>query len=728
MTPMRVFSRWSPTGRIAPGKSALRAIAIHALFRRPNAARSSVHLIDANQATQSGGVDTARREMDGQDLNGPAVDLLSHVSSASPPMTQEAVIAAAVAVRPGEQRREEVRMPWSPRIASWIIAGNLLVALVLTATTVANLQTGRDVDLDRARDAAENLAHVLGSELAAELRLVDNALTTAALRYERAGYAPGSEHVLKLALKEQEKLLPFVSALRTADASGHVKREFADGAASFSIADRDYFKSAESSEGMIISEPMLSRAFDGWCVIAAKRLRSSDGQFHGIVYATLSSAHFHGLFRAIDLGKDGAVSLRTDSLRLVARYVAADPESVKDLGSTQVSDQLRTELSLNREAGSYITPTALDGVERVTAYRRLPGYPLTVLAGLSTDHYLAPWRSTALRHWFFTGLTLLLVAAGSAMLYVLHLREYRARVHAARLATEQSLLLDNELVGMLRVKERRILWANRAACRMLGYDSKQLCGAATRMLYAEESSYTLVGEQGYPSLHAGGKFRTQLQVRTFDGRAMWVDLSGAMLLESESIWMMTDIDKLKHSEAHANHLALHDPLTGLANRRLLELQLRQALAQRRRSGLEVAVGYIDLDGFKPVNDELGHEAGDAVLRTVAARLLREVRANDTVARMGGDEFALVLADVEGRDGAMGILQRSIEAIQLPIALDGGVQITVGCSIGLVLSGDKVMSAEKLLQTADEAMYAAKRAGRRQIVCAPEVPAQADVST
>lgn len=610
------------------------------------------------------------------------------------------------------------------RIIGWIVIGNLIVAAVLILATIIDLRNSRDVELQRAHEAAENLAHGLSSELAAELRLVDNALTTVSLRYARSSRTPGNKQVLQLAMQEQEKLLPFVSALRAADAAGNIAIALSDGASPFSIADRDYFDAARSSTGMILSEPMVSRAFGGWCVVAARRLQTEDGEFRGIVYVTLSSAHFNQRFRELELGKDGAISLRTDSLRLVARYAAADPDSVKGLGGDQVSEQLRTELDSNPDAGWYITPTALDGIERATAYRRLPGYPLTVLAGLSTEQYLAPWRSSAIRHWSFTALTLLLVAGGSALLYTVHLREHQARLRAARLAKEQTLLLENELVGMLRVKGRRILWANRAACRMLGYAPQQLQHASTRLLYADDATFELVGAHGYASLHAGKQFRMELQVRTSDGRALWVDLSGALLPDAESIWMLADIDRLKHSEEQAQHQSLHDPLTGLANRRLLELQLHQALLQARRSGQEVAVGYLDLDGFKPVNDKFGHDAGDAVLNAVAARLTHEVRANDTVARLGGDEFALVLAGVDGEGGALAVLQRCIETVQQPIAV-GAATVTVGCSIGLALSGMHQTSGQTLLQAADAAMYGAKNAGRGRIVIAPVGSESAD---
>ena len=612
------------------------------------------------------------------------------------------------------------------RVAGWIVAGNLLVASILVLATIITLRTSREVDLARAREATENLAHGLSLELAAELRLVDNALTTIGLRYARSAHLPDRDHMLRLALQEQRQLLPFVTTLQATDARGAVRAGSSASEAVFPMPDRSYFERSAAVDHMLISDPVRIPAFKGWCLIAARRLRTGDGQIHGIVYAVLSAEHFHRLFRKLTIGGSGAISLRTDSMHLAARYSSAEPDSSRGLGSSHVSDQLKAALARNRDLGWYITPTALDNIERLSAYRRVPGYPLIVLAGVSTDSFLAPWKSAAWRQAAFTGVILLLIATGSALIYAKHRREHAARLQASRLAKEQSLLLENDLVGMLRVQDRKILWANKAAFRILGHAPEVLLNASTRLLYPDDATYARIGEQGYADLKARGRFHTQLKLQTADGPTLWVDFSGAALSEDESIWMMVDIDQLKHSEEQAQHQALHDPLTGLANRRLLEIQLRQALAQAKRSQQEVALAYLDLDGFKPVNDRLGHQAGDHVLQTVAARLTRELRTNDTVARLGGDEFVLLLSGVNGAASAKAVLQRCIDAIQHPITFGNGEQVSVGCSAGLALGSAQENAAQQLLLLADETMYAAKRAGRGRIVCAraPATPVPA----
>jgi two-component system, cell cycle response regulator len=157
-------------------------------------------------------------------------------------------------------------------------------------------------------------------------------------------------------------------------------------------------------------------------------------------------------------------------------------------------------------------------------------------------------------------------------------------------------------------------------------------------------------------------------------------------------------------------LALRDPLTGLANRRLLADRMAMALGHARRNAGAMAVVYLDLDGFKQINNTLGHGAGDALLKMVAARLVATVREEDTVARLGGDEFLVALWEIRGIDDAARMAERAIEAVSQPYDLDGQiVRITTSAGIGIypIHGGD----AETLINCADAALYDAKRAGK-----------------
>ena len=156
--------------------------------------------------------------------------------------------------------------------------------------------------------------------------------------------------------------------------------------------------------------------------------------------------------------------------------------------------------------------------------------------------------------------------------------------------------------------------------------------------------------------------------------------------------------------------ATRDELTQLPNRRAFEVQLRQTLAECRRHGRRFGLLAIDLDHFKPVNDRYGHAAGDQVLKTVAQRLRRSVRSEDTVSRVGGDEFLAILTDADSLDRTSAAIERILSSLSREVAVKGGA-VQVGASIGVAIFPDVAQEMDALLEHADAACYEAKRAGR-----------------
>ena len=183
--------------------------------------------------------------------------------------------------------------------------------------------------------------------------------------------------------------------------------------------------------------------------------------------------------------------------------------------------------------------------------------------------------------------------------------------------------------------------------------------------------------------------------------------------------------RLLHDEAreHARMLesmALQDPLTGLANRRLLPERVWMAIAHARRNRSAMAVIYLDLDGFKEVNDTLGHAAGDVLLKSVAERLLGAVREEDTVARLGGDEFMIALWHVNGTEDTGKVAEKLIGVVAEPYEIEGQ-RMTITISAGASIYPDHGEDADALMKSADVALYEAKRAGKNTFRIAGQAP-------
>jgi diguanylate cyclase (GGDEF)-like protein/PAS domain S-box-containing protein len=270
--------------------------------------------------------------------------------------------------------------------------------------------------------------------------------------------------------------------------------------------------------------------------------------------------------------------------------------------------------------------------------------------------------------------------------------------------------------------EGRILDINAAACHMSGKSREELLGSdAQELLHPDDRALTI--ETTTRQL-AGEEVMAEFRMLRPDGSIVWA-LSEARLYEPPKgdpfiITMQTDITERKRLEVELAIQATRDPLTGLLNRGAFVTQLELELA--RRDPPSFALLFIDLDKFKPVNDKLGHGAGDAVLAQVADRLEKHTRRGDVVARLGGDEFVVIYHGRDIKQGVTYAAERLCAAVAEPIEIHGQ-QVSVGASVGAAIARVNESAAE-LMQRADEASYRAKKSGGSCVVYADPVDVRA----
>jgi len=287
------------------------------------------------------------------------------------------------------------------------------------------------------------------------------------------------------------------------------------------------------------------------------------------------------------------------------------------------------------------------------------------------------------------------------------------RVLARRAAQEdQRLTLMNNLAREALVIHRdgNILEANAAAGKLLGEAAERLAGRALAGLFAADSAATLLRQAAQPHRHV---WPEELQVITGAGKHVPVEITSQTIAfrhAPATVMILRDLSDRKHSEARISHLAHHDVLTDLPSRSLLLDNLQKALKLAAMAGWGAAVLYLDLDRFKPVNDLLGHAAGDEVLVEVAQRLRAQTRNGDAVARLGGDEFVMVIGNAKSAEDIQILADRLIRSIERPYKLDDR-DVRIGVSIGAALYPQDGQDPESLLRAADMAMYRAKASGR-----------------
>jgi diguanylate cyclase (GGDEF)-like protein/PAS domain S-box-containing protein len=308
-----------------------------------------------------------------------------------------------------------------------------------------------------------------------------------------------------------------------------------------------------------------------------------------------------------------------------------------------------------------------------------------------------------------------------------------------RALVEQELILDNAAVGIAFVRARTIQRCNRFLEEMVGAGPGELVGQSSEVLFASPEDWAEAGRLAYQCTAPGETHDAEWLFKRRDGSSFRCRTRGRRIdvgePEQEWIWSLEDVTaehaarellqsardaleravaertaELQEANARARHLADHDALTGLPNRRLLEDRLTQALALSYRNRKQTAVMFVDLDRFKAINDSFGHAVGDTLLKEVAQRLVRQLRVGDTICRIGGDEFVVVLPELKRSADAAYVARKVLEQLSQPLLVEER-ELIVTPSIGIAVFPDDGRDAETLIRNSDAAMYHAKELGR-----------------
>ena len=278
-------------------------------------------------------------------------------------------------------------------------------------------------------------------------------------------------------------------------------------------------------------------------------------------------------------------------------------------------------------------------------------------------------------------------------------------------------IFENAVEGIFQsTPDKGYLAVNPALARIYGYDSPQ---QMTETLRDIDRQLYVDPQRRAEFLHRMAEHDSVInfesQVYQRNGGIIWISENARVVRGAGNDILffegtVVDITERKFHEAQIRHQATHDALTGLPNRNLLQDRLQQAMLGAQRKGEIAAVAFIDLDQFKFINDSLGHEVGDDLLKAVGARLRSCMRAADTVARLGGDEFVIVLCGYQGCEAIGDTMRRVVAAVSEPWEVNG-LALHVTCSVGIAVYPNDAQDAQTLLRHADSAMYKAKELGR-----------------
>ena len=339
----------------------------------------------------------------------------------------------------------------------------------------------------------------------------------------------------------------------------------------------------------------------------------------------------------------------------------------------------------------------------------------SILKGVQRGfHYEYPHHTPNEKRWFGMHVTSF-SGVGDDRFVVVTIENITARKLAEEELRLSQLVFISSSEGILVTDDKgNIESVNPAFTTATDYSLQELLGKTPSLLKSSHQTHEFY-ENMWSSLARDGHWQGEIWNRRKDGDVIpqWLSINATKDDLGETthyVALYTDISEIKMAEDRLLHLAHHDPLTGLPNRTLFQDRLSLAISHAKRNKGMVALIFLDLDHFKRINDTLGHNVGDLLLQSMASRIQSCIRESDSVARMGGDEFTVILPNVKQLEDAMVVAQKIIEAMSHPFQLDKH-ELQCSTSIGIALFPKDGNNIDTLIKSADTAMYSAKKAGR-----------------
>jgi len=602
---------------------------------------------------------------------------------------------------------------------------SLLPELAAIACFLALLWTSIGVVLDHEYHSAEtaamqstgNLARAFEESTRRTIGQIDQILLSA-----RAFYAAqGARFDFNEWARTQTLSDKMTAAIGMADSTGHVFADTLPIPAGVSIADRPHFRAQidPSHDDLFISHPVHGRVSGEDTIQFTRKLLGPHGEFAGVTVFSLGCTELSRFYQTVELG-DGFVSLLS-----VDGTVLARGPLVPDLIGRTISETGKFGRLLSHDSGALTFFSKHSNSNQIVSFRRLREYPLIVMVGMDTGTVFQQYRSLR-RRAIASGIAATLAIGVIGLLW---LQQKRRSVASRRALT---ITLETISQGILMVDARgHVPVVNPRALDLLGVAEQtsaaaRLDAASRAAVLAQDETLTkgntLAKDETWtgaptsppangPAMQRGQD--TRFETAREDGAI--IEVRSHPLADGGFVHTYTDVTEQRLADARVRYLAHHDTLTGLANRVQLRQRIPEFLDTNSGPQLMTAFMMIDLDGFKGVNDTLGHDVGDELLVEVGRRLQGLVRDVDFVARLGGDEFVILLPGLRQPEAVAPLAQRVLQRLAEPVQV-GDHRLRIGATIGIAFHPKDANDGDALYKHADIALYSAKAGGRGTFRC------------
>jgi diguanylate cyclase (GGDEF)-like protein len=589
----------------------------------------------------------------------------------------------------------------------------LIVAIACADWLIIAMQ--RDASITDFRTATTNLANGMTAQTSVALGAADRLLQdlrNKVLEQEDGVNAVSGSRALFDVLVDWRLRVSGIDSLGFINAAGRLVNTSAGLSQAWpDLSQQAYFRHFAMADdaAAFVGVPQQDRASGRWTSTLARRVDRPDGSFAGVVFAEISLGDLENFFRLAMPAHRTITVARTDGVVLVRH-----PHEPGVTGR-KMRPGTRWYAAVAAGGGAYVAPRDFDGVPVIAVVRPVRGLPLVIETSVTLADALAGWSTQRV----------CLLSGGAAVCLgvILLLRLFGAQL---RKLTRKNAQLDEARrqldVAMSNISQglcfydgnQRLIVCNRRYGEMYRLPPHAMRPGASLSevvdhCYAAGGTVDFSREEYMMSRAAiarSGETHHSVIV-TGDGRTIAIQQQPM----PDGGWVATheDITERRRAEEKISFLARHDALTGLPNRSLLMERIGEARVGALR-GVSFALLFLDLDRFKAVNDTLGHAVGDELLRSVAGRLLAQVREGDTVARLGGDEFVVLQASLTNPEAAAVLSERIIKAVGASYTI-GSHEVVIGVSIGVDIATPDHASPDELLKNADMALYISKGEGR-----------------
>lgn len=589
-------------------------------------------------------------------------------------------------------------------------AGVMFINLFIIALAGILIHQSKVQYEESAAHNTQNLAHISAEYIEGVIDKINLTLVIVADEVEKQSskgriIAPD----LNLFLSQAKVHLLEIDCLRISDSQG--KLQFCFGSAADkpdNIADRDFFIKLRDvpNAKLVISKPELVRSTGRWNVTFARRLSRPDSAFAGVVYTEVRLEHFLKVFTSLDLGENGSIALRNRDLTLMSRFSKSEGLISSSIGQKNVSRKFQELVDSGQKNVTYKAKYPVDGIERTYTYHEIDGVPLIVNVGLAASDYLAAWRnetSNISASVFVFFLISLIISQ-----YIYKNWQRRQLILNELQESEESFrsIFEYSLVGsILSTPEGQIVKVNYVMENLFGYMAAEFMSMNIKELTFPDD-YD-VDQEMYLGMLEGWRNYYQIEKRFVSnhGIVIWGMLSASVVRDRTGcpryvVYMIDDISARKGAEEQLNYESTHDSMTGLRNRAYFDGEF-----SRMQLGLSfpVSIIIIDLDGLKKVNDLQGHGAGDRLITALAAIMREALQEHGLKARIGGDEFAVLLPGTD-EENTEAVMERLRQCQVAHNERESKFPVHFSMGAATAYSGDQLTC---LWKQADDRMYAEK---------------------